>query len=286
MAREGIMLCYPFEEKRLYKWGAPWYIQRKLDGERCRAICNNQHVQLISSEGHEFKFLPHINEALGRLFLQGVELDGELYNHGIPFNEIHSIVSRKVNPHPEYALVEYHIFDIVNQNPQANRFNELERLWDYIKYKGASEEIKWVPPVMVVNMDQVMHFFDISCEEGYEGFVIRDKSNLYTRKRSTQIMKFKPHKEDVYEVVGTQEEVSIDGKAKNALGAFICRGDDNALFNVGTGPLLTREGREALWEARESLPGQYLKVKYQNITSGKGKGVPRFPVAISVMNLT
>ena len=36
--RTGIMLCYPFEEKRLNKWNPPYIIQPKLDGERCRAV--------------------------------------------------------------------------------------------------------------------------------------------------------------------------------------------------------------------------------------------------------
>lgn len=282
--RENIMLCYPFEEKRLLKWDKPYLIQRKLDGERCRALCQGESVRLISSEGHEFKFLPHINEALRKLNFSMVELDGELYTHGLTFPEIHGICSRKVNPHPEYAMIEYHIFDIINQMPQGKRTKQLESLWLDILHKGLDEEIKIVPTYLVDTLDQIYTLFDSFVQEEYEGFVLRNHSNLYVRKRSTQIMKFKPYQEDVYEIIGWQEEISIKGESKNSLGAFICRGDDGTPFSVGTGPALTREARQLLWKEKEDLKGKYLRVKYQNLTSGKG--IPRFSVAIQVLDLT
>jgi hypothetical protein len=53
--RTGIMLCYPFEEKRLNKWGNKFLLQPKLDGDRCRAIFDEYgKVKLLSSEENEF----------------------------------------------------------------------------------------------------------------------------------------------------------------------------------------------------------------------------------------
>ena len=281
--REGIMLCYPFEEKRLLKWAAPYFIQAKLDGERCRAMCFKDEVKLISSEGNEFVHLPHINQALMKLGLHGVELDGELYCHGMNFPDIHSICSRKVNPHPEYALMEYHIFDIVENYEQILRLKELEELRQHIVECNCQEELKVVGSIAVSTLDAIMEVFDDYIASGYEGFILREKNNIYQRKRSTTIMKFKPHQEDVYEITGFQEEVSISGVAKQALGAFLCRGDDSSTFAVGSGPALTREARELLWKEKENLVGKYLQVKYQNLTPGRG--VPRFPVALRVLDL-
>lgn len=103
------------------------------------------------------------------------------------------------------------------------------------------------------------------------------------RKRSVNIMKFKPHQEDVYQVIGVQEEISQSGTPKCSLGAFICRGDDGTPFNVGSGPILTQEARHNFWTIRESLVGMWIMVKYQTLTTAKG--VPRFPVALQLLDL-
>jgi ATP-dependent DNA ligase len=119
-------------------------------------------------------------------------------------------------------------------------------------------------------------------KSGYEGFVVRDALAPYVRKRSTQMMKFKPRKEDLYEIVGTVEEVSIQGISKDSLGALICRGDDGTLFNVGSGSLLTREARQTYWKSRDTLIGKYARVKYQHLTHARG--VPRFPVVVEILD--
>ena len=91
-------------------------------------------------------------------------------------------------------------------------------------------------------------------------------------------MKFKPKKEDDYEILGFEEEISKDGIPKDTLGAIICKSGDGQVFNVGTG--FTDERRKELWEARDILVGQFATVKYQHITSGNK--VPRFPVFVEV----
>lgn len=279
--REGIMLCYPYDPRRLQKWGGEAFIQYKLNGERCRAICFKDKVQLYSSESNLIPFLPHINEALLKLGLHGVELDGELYCHGMSLQDIHSIVSRKVNQHIEFAWIEYHIFDIVEIVPQRERFNMLKAIETMIVRHGLTEELKVVRPEIVKTEQEIDQFLDQAISEGYEGFVLRNPNNLYKRKRSTDLMKFKPHQEDVYEIVGTVEEVSQQGTPKASLGAFICRGDDNTVFNVGSGP--TQDNRKELWKQRELLVGKHLKVKYQALSPGRG--VPLHSVALQVLDL-
>ena len=65
------------------------------------------------------------------------------------------------------------------------------------------------------------------------------------------------------------------------LGALICCGDEEEEFAVGTG--LTHESRQQYWEIREDLIGKYAHVEYQHITPGRG--VPRFPVLMTVTEL-
>lgn len=281
MPRQGIMLCYPYDPRRLEKWGREAFIQLKLNGERCRAICLHNEVQMYSSEANQIPFLPHISQALLKLGLNGVELDGELYVHGFSLQDIHSIVSRKVNSHALSAAIEYHIFDIVEIIPQRDRFVQLRVIDSMIHRLGLSEILKVVQPELVKTDQEIEQFLDRAIDEGYEGFVIRNPNALYQRKRSTDVMKFKPHQEDVYEIVDSIEEVSIHGTPKGALGAIVCKGDDNTLFNVGTG--FTRDDRQQLWKEREALVGKYLKVKFQTLSPGRR--VPCHSVALQILDL-
>ena len=124
-----------------------------------------------------------------------------------------------------------------------------------------------------------MRAYDRIIALDYEGIVVRYFDAPYLRKRSTFMMKFKPKKEDTYEIVGWKEEIDKNGNAKNRLGALTCVGTDGTLFSVGTG--LTDEDRQILWDTRELLAGKTCRVKYQHITSGRG--VPRFPVFVEVL---
>jgi len=282
MPRSGIMLCYPFDTKRLSKWQAPYILQPKLDGDRCRGCIDSQgNATLLSSEENEIISVPHINSALEALHLHNVEFDGELYIPGAPHEVIHGIVSRDVNLHEDSCLVEFHIFDLVTGESQVQRTNQLLGTIPFRKTGITFGPLQIVPVSFVSTIDEIMRHQESYAKDGYEGFVIRDACAPYVRRRSTQMMKFKPRKEDLYEIVGTAEEISQFGERKESLGAFICRGNDGTLFSVGSGSLLTRDARQILWKERDNLVGRYARVKYQHLTSARG--VPRFPVIVDVI---
>ena len=269
--RSGVMLCQPFEEKRLTKWKPPYLVQPKLDGERCRAVSLNGSAVLLSSEENIIFSVPHINEAVNELNTN-LELDGELYCHGMPFEEIHSRVGRTVNRHEDYESINFHVFDIVTEEPQFKRTGILQ---------------KWSlrPPLQIVmsfvcwSLEDVMRAYDRIIALDYEGIVVRYFDAPYVRKRSLFMMKFKPKKEDTYEIVGWKEEISKDGIPKDRLGALVCKGDDGTEFSVGTG--LNDDLRNSLWNERTELIGLNCRVQYQHITSGAH--VPRFPVFVKVL---
>jgi ATP-dependent DNA ligase len=282
--RKGIMLCYPFTEGRLAKWRAPYILQPKLDGERCRVLVDESGiVTLLSSEENCINSVPHINRAIESLHLRSVELDGELYVHGADFSSLHSIISRKVEMHPDSQYMELHLFDIVNNSPQVHRCNQLISTIP-IRKTGIPmySPIHIVPTMLVDSLDDILLQAQEWEQQGYEGFIVRDAEAPYVRKRSTQVMKFKPRKEDIYEIIDTQEEIDKFGVAKGTLGALVCRGNDETLFNVGSGSLLTKEARQSLWERRATLIGKWARVKYQHITPGRQ--VPRFPVVIEIID--
>lgn len=275
--RKGIMLAYPFEEKRLSKWNPPYLIQPKLDGERCRAVWYGLDYALLSSQENVFESVPHILNELNNLGLREVELDGELYIHGLPFEQIQSIVSRgHENIHPDFQNISFNVFDVVLPFTQEKRYHILTSLFETFNFK-------YIIPVkgyLCNTLDEILGYYDRFIKEGYEGFILRELNAPYKRSRSTFMMKFKPKQSDLYNIVGYAEEMSIDGILKNSLGALICE-KDGTKFNIGTG--FTRDERIELWKNRESLIGKLAWVKYQHITSANQ--VPRFPVFVKIYDL-
>lgn len=279
--RKNIQLCYPYESERLRKWGrGPYIVQPKLDGDRCRALINEYgDVTLLSSEENIINSVPHINEQLRESGLRNIELDGELYVHNAKHQDIHGVVGRTANLHPEFESIEYHIFDIINEKRQAERLLELTHL-------PTADNIKLVKYFIADDEETIMDTLDACMEDGYEGIVVRHAGAPYIRRRSTYVMKFKPRREDYYTIVGYVEEYSQYGEPKNALGALILDSgiinERNELdtFNVGSGSFLTRARREELWANRSTLVGAIAHVKYQHLTNRK---VPRHPVLVDII---
>lgn len=275
---KNIMKCVPFSEDRLLKWKPPYIVQPKYDGFRCRAmpietgLTRNEYL-LLSSEENIFYSVPHLNEIFSNLNLRS-ELDGELYCHGMDFNSLSSIVSRTINLHPDYKRVQFHCFDIINDQPQMKRLLQIENL------REVSPWIVVSPFWVCETLDDIMMAYDKLIELKYEGIIVRHYMAPYERKRSTMLMKFKPKKDDTYKIVNVVEEVSKEGIPKNRLGALVCKSGDGNLFHVGTG--FNDEERERLWNNRETLPGMNAKVQYQHLTTGKQ--VPRFPVFVEVID--
>lgn len=275
--RKGIMLCQPFETKRLEKWEPPYIIQPKLDGERCRAIFDHDgNVTMLSSEENIIASVPHIQQELELLDLRDTELDGELYTHGMLFDDIRSRVSRTVNYHEDAEAVKYHLFDVINLT-DPNR-EQMRRAIDLISLGFTTmhlDSIKVVYTELADTLEEIMDYMESFTSDGYEGIIVRNASFPYERKRSLGIMKFKPRKSDIYRIVGWKEEVSIEGEPKDSLGALVCVSHSGEnMFSVGSG--FTQLQRKELWHRRDMLTGRHVLVKYQHITPGRG--VPRFPI--------
>jgi len=269
------MLCYPFEEKRLLKWKPPFIVQPKLDGVRCRALRGAfGNYQLLSSEEKEIISVPHVTNALNALEFKPAELDGELYCHGMSFEEIFSRTSRTANQHIDADNIKFHIFDLPSEDHQAQRLLKLVNFNGYLR-----NPLIMVSYKICNSLEDILSAFDQIIEEGYEGIVVRHMDNAYIRCRSTLMMKFKPKKDDYYVITGYKEEVSKDGFPKGRLGALVCSGGSGDTFSVGSG--LSDDDRCNLWDRKHNLIGKLAHVKYQHITSGKG--VPRFPVFIEII---
>ena len=284
--RVGIQLAYPFEERRLrnqgrfhLKWYPPYIVQPKLNGERCRMIVEGNRCLLLSSSEDIIPAIPHINKA--GLLLPPGEYDGELYVHGLSLSEIHSIVSREVTLHESFERMEYHIFDIIDEN--ALQTARLQRLRGLPLHQN-SGTLRIVRTEIAFTYEQLLDFYDEFISQGYEGFILRHIDAPYIRRRAAWMMKFKPKQSDFYEILLAYEAVDEGGTPKGMLGGFDCIDDMCTPFSVGAGKLTHLE-RQMLWSQWQDNPssiiGRFLEVEYQ--TMSDKKGVPLFSRAVRIL---
>ena len=261
---KNIMKAYPFTEERLAKWQPPYIIQPKYDGVRCRAIPlsgpQGEGCILLSSEENVVHSVPHLNEIISGLNLRA-ELDGELYCHGMSFEQIISITSRSVNLHPDFKRIQFHVFDIVNDQPQMKRSLIIENL------RGLNPHIIVSPFWLCSDLDDVKRTYDKVISLGYEGIIVRHQMGPYEVKRSLYVMKFKPKKFDTYKIVGWNEEISKDGIPKGRIGSITMSSQQGDTFSVSAG--LDDEKRAKLWLVRDQLAGKDAIVHYQHLTDKK-----------------
>ena len=286
--RKGIQLAMPFEERRLLnrgrfhvKWTPPYLVQPKLNGERCRVIREEGICLLLSSTEELILSVPHIQQwCLSHLPLG--EWDGELYVHGWSWAEIHGVVGRTTNLHENYEAMELHLFDWPSRNePQLMRLVELRKMFSSLSKGGP---LRYVRSEVAHTLEDVYQLYDYFIGEGYEGFIIRELSAPYERKRSGAMMKFKPKANDTYKILSVYEAISEDGTPKGMLGGFNCIDDMGTQFSVGAGKL-THSERKDLWEEWLDIPNifasSWLEVEYQTL-SDKNK-VPLFSRAVRII---
>ena len=273
----GIMKCVPFEEKRLAKWNPPYIVQPKYDGDRCRNEPAQNTSMLLTSEENVFFSVPHINEQLDKSGMYVHPWDGELYNHEL-FLEgghelIHSICSRTVNIHPRHKEMEFWIFDVKVKN-----CSQVERMNFIFSPTGLPKNIKIAPYWICETLDDIKKIYDKLIEQKYEGIIVRHLYNIYEDKRSTYMMKFKPKKEDTYEIVGWKEEHTIEGMPKGRIGSIIFSSQKGDKFAVSAG--LNDNDREILWDIKDQLAGKMGVVHYQHLTN---KQIPKGTFDIEVL---
>ena len=287
------MLAKVYED-RADKVTFPVAVQPKLDGHRCIAVIElnktvlplgSASISLWSRTRKRIRSMPHIEAEIGGIFAvlvaQGIYgtaaelpdtiiLDGELYHHDYRdrFEQLTSLI-RPDEPRPGHEVVEYHVYDIVSQQPFLERFRTLEHTFDTTKH------IRLVETHIADNVDQLMSHYDYFRKAGYEGAMARQLHLPYEHKRSDQLLKLKDFVDLEFKIVGVEEG---RGKLRGHVGAFICEvpvGDTLATCAVklaGDTSVLAQA-----WQQPDKWIGKMLTVKYQGKTA---TGSLRFPVGL------
>ena len=257
------MLAQEYHKKRA-KVSFPCYVQPKSDGKRLIAVKNSNDVKLYSRNWKP-QNLPHIAQAVAKLDIENIVLDGEAYIHGADFQDIISETSKKNTEGS--TLIEYHIYDVIDPNKSfVDRY-----VTGTHSLKIDQHPLKRVQTVLCHSEEDI---FDCNTEylnQGYEGTMVRNTHAKYLiGHRSEHLLKLKEFMEEEFVIIGAEENKKMPGQC-----SILLVTKEGHLFKAK--PEGETSHRENLWLTKDSLVGKIGTVKFFEWTTSENP-VPRFPV--------
>jgi ATP-dependent DNA ligase len=271
------MLAQSFDKRKrfLTKEDYPAEIQPKLDGTRslCHWDEDENVIKLISRSGKEY-ILPHIADELEPELPGNYVLDGELYVHGLPLQDLNTLVRRTKNMNPESVKVEYHVYDIIDQNNLEMTWRERYKLLEQFFSANKFVKIKLVNTETVYGHEEVYEMQSDFLMKGYEGAVVRLRDGKYKfGYRSNSLLKVKSFQDEEFEIIDFANGI---GKFSNCI-IYKCKTKEGKEFDVV--PKGTFEQREQWLKEGKSHIGKMLKVQFADWTKDLK---PQFPIGIAI----
>jgi hypothetical protein len=193
----------PHNIKHQLKW---WLLSYKLDGLRCVALRKENEWTTYSRKGKEFLTVNHLKPQLEELYKKygWTFFDGELYKHGLTFEEIQGPVMAFTKG--QVPDMEYHLFVggdakkfLAGEDPNHITVIETIEEPEATHIKGTS--------LGLIQLTEIEDKVEEAFEQGYEGVMLRDPNNLYDYKRSNALLKLK---RSLIEKVSEQSETISD----------------------------------------------------------------------------
>lgn len=240
--------------------------QPKLNG--IRGMWDSNTKKLYTRNGTLVTSVNHILEELASSSIGGYDLDGELYLHGIPFQDLNGRLRRKKEQFPE---AEYWVFDHQAGNTFEHRIASLWGAIGRAKKVGVVPTFRFTEPPTKQLIDMQLHTY---LEAGYEGMIIR-KNTWYEQKRTSSILRYKPVFEAEFRMVSI--ELTDSPTNKDTFGALLLQTDTGVRFTCSG---FTQQQRREIyhdWKTdtrlNSGLPVM-VTVLYGALSK---KGVPIFP---------
>jgi len=273
------MLAKKYDEAKMKKFIGDPYIQPKLDGIRATTFSPAEgRVLMRSRQANDLGcYVPHLvkQAKVGGLH-EDVTLDGELYLHGHPFQDLMHIIKGKSELTKK---IQYHVYDIyLHESPTYKFFVRDEILRDVLgQYKDLCPSIIKVQTVPL-NGIPIRNIHDTFKKQGYEGIMIRDGGAPYhPGKRSSGLLKYKDYEEDDFLIIDV-----FPGKGKNEeCATLLCNAKKKGNTFTCTSPGDYEEKKIILKNSFEVI-GKKVTVKYLSLTRD---GIPREPVALKIREL-
>ena len=255
------MLAHKFRD-HVEKAVWPSFVQPKLNG--IRMLYNGE---IGWSRGGK-DIIPEVIQHLA-FDTEGHIMDGELMLPNNLLLQESMTAIKKFRSELSPKLI-YHIYDVVEpEMPYAMRMELVKKLC-----KNAPPNVHMVQTEICNSKDEVMHFHKLFTSQGYEGAMLRNPRVGYEDgKRSYSLLKVKSFVDAEFKIVDV-----IEGGG-NAVGTaiFVLNNGKGSTFNCR--PEGTQESRREMFEARKSLIGKHLTVRFFELSRD---GIPIFPVGVAV----
>jgi len=246
------------------------YVQPKLDG--CRAISLGLN-NLTSRKNNEIDTLSHLYPEINILHSMGINIpDGEVYVHGLPFQENIRLI--KKYRRGETEKIKYHIYDQILDVPFVNRYNILQDTIESLDL----QYIELVPTFKVRNEAELLEYHQEFIARGYEGTILRHGNTSYEAdKRSYSLLKFKNFKDITLPVLDV-----IPGDANSEHGYFIfewagAKGHPKGDNILGCGMKFSHSDRIEFLKNKKEYIGKAAEIRFFEYSE---TGVPRFPQCV------
>lgn len=224
----------------------PVYIQPKYNGVRCVTMYADSTVIMYSRRKNIYPGFAYIKEDLEGILSEywtagrKLYLDGELYSHGVPLQDISGYARREDKSGD--ARLDYMIYDcFIDGEPL--KYSQRKAILDSIFEKHQLVYAKAVETHLITDPGQIEPIYKKFLADGYEGAMIRlDEPYVYSynEKHSKVLLKMKPTYDAELEITGYT--TGTKGKAAGAL-MIICKSGDKE-FPVT--PAMEIEDRMAL----------------------------------------
>lgn len=242
------------------------FMQHKYNGHRCLITKRKGRIIAYSRNGRIISSISHITDNLSSFLSEEETIDGELYCHNTPLQDISSWVKREQE---NTRKLKYIVYDCIMPVPFKER---LDRIFDgFIGFKNIV-----VAPTRYSNtIKSIKDELSKSINDGYEGLIIRQGHHGYEDgKRSRSLIKVKKCFDEEFEIVDILE--SVDGWA-----ILECETKEGRIFRVSA-PGTIEDKKEVLYNA-ESYIGEFVNIEYFELTKN---GTPFHPVARSFRNIS
>lgn len=261
-----------------------WIVSNKLDGLRCVALRIGDGWKLYSRTGKEFTTVDYIKPSLEKLhILHGWSFfDGELYRHGLKFEDIQGQVMSTVNK--QTVDVEYHVFVVGNAEAFLRQYHATKHITVFMdSCSKLADHIVFVGNKLI-DSSAIESELESAFEQGYEGIMLRNPACLYDYKRSNNLLKLKSKIDDSFGeevsdcvVIGLEYNdafpVIEDGivKYKRLINRMIVLQENGVECKVGSGFDLSFRHT-----TNDTIIGKIVEVQHQGYGTNDRMRFPRY----------